>query len=135
MTRTALLVPIRYPPNTASVQTVTHAIDLAEGFDDAHLFILHVNALHKGGDIDRTELRRAVEDEIDPPENATCHVRDAFLIEKAILDEAAQQDVDYVVIGESMRSRWRRLLADRLGVGIDLETVLHSQLNAELVVS
>ncbi|MFC4543460.1 universal stress family protein [Halosolutus amylolyticus] len=135
MTRTALLVPIRYPPNTASVETVTHAIDLAEGFDDVHLFILHVNVLHRGEDVDRTELRQAVEDEIDPLANATCHVRDAYLIENAILDEAAQQDVDYVVIGESMRARWRQLLADRLGVGIDLEAALHGRLNAELVVS
>lgn len=135
MPRTAVLVPIRYPLAASSVQTVSRAIDLAEGFDDAHLFILHVNVLHRGEDVDRTELRRAVEDEVDPPASASCHVRDAFLIEKAILDEATQQDADYVVIGESLRARWRQLLADRLGVGVDLEAFLHHRLNAELVVS
>ncbi|WP_306061485.1 universal stress protein [Natronococcus wangiae] len=133
--RTTLLVPIRYPPQEASVQTIAHAIDLADELDDTHLYILHVNVLHKGEDIDRTQLRRTVEEKVDTPPDASCHVRDAYLLEKAILKEAAEQDADYVVIGQSMRARWHQLLADHLGVGVNLEAFLDHQLNAELVVS
>ncbi|MDS0477061.1 universal stress protein [Natrinema sp. 1APR25-10V2] len=132
MSRTTLLVPIRYPPQEASVQTMNRAIDFAEQFDDAHVLILHVNVRHKGDDVDRTEFRRTVKDEIEPPTNASYHVRDAYLIEKAILDEASQQNADYVVIGKSMRSRWQLLLADRLGIGIDIETFLDRRLDTEL---
>ncbi len=114
---------------------MARAIDLADELDDPHLYILHVNVLHEGEAVDRTDLRRAVEEAVDPPSNASCHVRDAYLIEEAILREASQQNADYVVIGKSMRARWRRLLADRLGVGVDLEAFLDNQLNAELVVS
>ncbi|SFC56255.1 hypothetical protein SAMN05444422_110127 [Halobiforma haloterrestris] len=135
MSRTTLLVPIRYPPQEASVETISHAIDVADELDDSHLYILHVNVLHKGEDIDRTELRRTVEERIETPPYASCHVRDAYLLEKAILKEAAEQDADYVVIGQSMRARWRQLLTDHLGVGVDLEVFLEQQLNAELVVS
>ena len=134
MTRTTLLVPIRYPPQEASVQTVTHAIDLADRHDDAHVYVLHVNVLHKDEDVDRRDLTRALEQEIEPPPHTSFHVRDAYLIEKAILSEAAQQNAEYVVIGKSMRARWRQLLTDHLGVGIDLEAFLDQQLNAELVV-
>ncbi|WP_306052010.1 universal stress protein [Natronococcus wangiae] len=135
MNRTTLLVPIRYPLQKPSAETIAHAIDLADKLDDTHLYILHVNVLHKGKDVDRTQFRRAVHEKVDPPPDTSCHVRDAYLIEKAILKEAAEQDADYVVIGQSMRARWRQLLADHLGVGVDLEAFLDHQLNAELVVN
>ncbi|APW98012.1 universal stress family protein [Halobiforma lacisalsi AJ5] len=117
------------------METISHAIDVADELDDSHLYILHVNVLHKGDDIDRTEFRRTVEERIETPPYASCHVRDAYLLEKAILEEAAEQDADYVVIGQSMRARWRQLLTDHLGVGVDLEGFLDQQLNAELVVN
>lgn len=135
MSRTALLAPIRYPLTAASEQTVTRALDLAAQFDDAHLFILHVNVRHRGESVTRTEFRRDIEAAVDPPANASCHVRDAYLIENAILTEATEQDIDYVVIGDSMRARWHRLLLDRLGVGVDLEAVLDQRLDAEVVVT
>lgn len=134
VTRTTLLAPIRYPLEASSEQTLNHAIDLADQFDDVQLLILHVNVLHKGKDVDRAELRHAIEEEIELPVNSSCHVRDSYLIEKEILNEADYQNADYVIIGESMRSRWRQLLAERLGVGIDLESVLRDRSNAEVVV-
>lgn len=134
VTRATLLVPIRSPFHAASVQTLTHAISCAEQFDDAHLLILHVNLLHRGKTIDRPELEAALEEAVGLPSNASCHVRDAYLLETAILDEATQQNADYVIIGKSLQSRWRQLLADRLGIGLDLESILHHQLDADLVV-
>ena len=135
MNRATVLVPVRYPLQEASVETIAHAVDVADELGDAHLYLLHVNVLHKGEDVDRTQFRRAVDEQVDTPPETSCHVRDAYLIEKAIHKEAAEQDVDYVVIGQSMRAQWRQLLADYLGIGVDLEAFLENQLNAELVVS
>lgn len=134
VTQTTVLVSIRYPLNVTGVQTIKRAVAHADQFDDAHLFILHVNLLHKGEHVNRTGLRHAVEQEVGSLANVSYHIRDAFLLEEAILNEAYQQDADYVVIGKSRRGRWRRLLSDFLGIDLDLETFLHQQLGAKLLV-
>lgn len=134
VSQTTLLVPIRYPLRTTGIRTVLYASDLAERFDDAHLVVLHVNAIHNGKHITPAKLRRAVEEEVGPLLAASYQVCDSFLIENAILEEAAHRNTDYVVIGRSARSRWRQVLARRLGLGIDLETHLEGHLDTELVV-
>lgn len=88
--------------------------------------------LRRGGT--RLELARAVESAIGPHENASYHVRNAFLLEEAILYEAAQQDADYVIVGRDTKARWRRVLADRLDLDIDLDRFLREHLGAKLVV-
>lgn len=130
-----MLVPVRYPFESPSVATVEAAVDLASSLDDAHLYVLHVNVIHSGEDVDRAALQRGVESAVGALPNASYHVRDAFLFEEAILNEACHQDADYVVVGKSLRSGWRTLLAKRLGAGVDLEDFLRRQLDAELIVA
>lgn len=135
MSENILLVPVRYPLEEASVGTLQQAIELSEAHERAHLYILHVNLLHRGRHVERTDLTRAVEREFGALENASYHVRDAFLLEEAILYEAVQQDADYVIIGKDRKARWRRMLSNRLGIYIDLEAFLSEHLDAKLVVA
>ncbi|WP_254524492.1 universal stress family protein [Natrinema caseinilyticum] len=117
------------------MRTLDHAIARADQFDDAQLVIVHVNLLHTGKEeIDRTQLRCALDEEVGLPDNTNCYVRDAYLIEKAILGEADLQNADYVIIGESTQSRWRQLLAARFDIGTDLESALSHQLDGDLIV-
>lgn len=129
-----LLVPIHYPLKASSVQTLTHAIDFADQFDDTQIIILHVHLLHKSKNVTQTDLRHAIEEEVELPTHTSFHVRDTYLIENAILDEAGHQNADYVIIGKSMQPRWRQRLADYLGIGIDLESTLRHQLDAKLII-
>lgn len=134
MSQTTLLVPIRYPLSDPSIETVQRAVDLAEGFDDAHIYVLHVNLMHKSGRVTPNELRTAIERELGVVPNASYNVTKAFLLDEAILNETAQLGADYVVIGHSLRGRLRQLVADRLNLGVDLESVLAEHVDAELVV-
>ena len=134
MHETGFLVPIRYPLQESSVRTLKRAIELAEGYENAHLYILYVNLLHKGEHVEREELVRAVEREFGSLPNASYHVRNAFLLEESILYEAIQQDVDYVVIGKDTTARWRQILSDRLDIDTDLEVFLQRHLSTKLVV-
>ncbi|WP_158059528.1 universal stress protein [Halorussus halophilus] len=134
MHETGFLVPIRYPLQEGSVRTLKRAIELADEYENAHLYILYVNLLHKGVHVERDDLVRAVKQEFDSLPNASYHVRNAFLLEEAILYEAIQQDVDYVVIGKDTRARWRQILSDRLDIDTDLEVFLQRHLNTKLVV-
>lgn len=129
-----LLVPVRYPLGAHSRRTLTRAIDLAAEADDAHLYVLHVNLVHEGGDVDRAALREAVEREFGPLDDATYHVRDAFLLESAVLQEAIQQDVDCIVIGRDARARWIQRLEYLLDIDVDLEKFLREHLDIRLEV-
>lgn len=134
MTETVFLVPIRYPLTEFSIETVKRAVELAADHENSHLYILHVNLLHRDERATRDDLASAVTREFGPLQNASFHVRSAFLLEEAILYEAVQQDADYVIIGRDTRARWRQILSDRLDIDVDLERFLRDHLNAELVV-
>lgn len=134
MDETGFLVPIRYPLEAQSVRTLKRAIELAADHADAHLYILHVNLLYQDEHVERGDLVREVEREFGTLANATYHVRNAFLLEEAILYEAVQQDAAYVVIGTDTKARWRQILTDRLDLDVDLETFLQHHLNAKLVI-
>lgn len=134
VSQTTVLVPVRHPLSDAGVQTITRAVELADEFDDAALYILYVNLLQKNERVTPRDLKAAVEQELGPLANASYNVANAFLLEEAILNEAAQEDADYVVIGHSLRGRLRNLIADRLDLGVDLEGVLREHLDAELIV-
>lgn len=132
--RPTLLVPIRVPLKEPGKRTVTHAVDRAAELGGAHLYILHVNLLYRDESVTRPELARHVEETTGPLPDASYHTRETFFLEEAILDEASHLEPDYVVIGRSRRRRWRRLLANRLGTSVDLESFLRRHLDAELVV-
>ena len=134
MTGQTLLVPIRVPLTDAGRHTVRHAIEHATSLGGAHLYVLHVNVVHDGDRVSRADLQRSVEAEFGPLEDASYHVRQSFLLEEAILDEAIQQDVDAVIIGRSRRRRLRRILEHRLDLSVDLESFLGQHLEADLVV-
>jgi K+-sensing histidine kinase KdpD len=130
-----LLVPIQFPMTEDSIRTVSQAMDLANQLDDPHIYILHVNLAYRGKPVKRPELQRSVEAAVGFLPHASYHVRDAQLLEEAIIDEAKQQGVDYVIIGHSQRARWRRALATRLNMTVDLESFLPQHLDAEVVVA
>lgn len=134
MSERTVVVPVRYPLEAASVRTLRRAIETAEDHERAHLYVLHVNLLHSGRHVSRRDLARAVEREVGPLENASYHVRDAFLLEEAILYEAVQQNADYVVVGRDRKASWRRILSERLGLRVDVEAFLAAHLDAKLVV-
>lgn len=131
---TVILVPISYPLNSSSLRTLQRATELARSVNGPHLYILHVNLLHKDENVRRDALRREVEEEVGPLDNTSYHIRDAFLLEEAILYEAVQQNADYVIIGKDTRARWRQVLTTRLDMDVDLQAFLQRHLNAELIV-
>lgn len=135
MSRPTLLVPVRIPLESSGKQTISEAIDLGNELGGAHLFFLYVNLQYKNASITRSQLQDHIENAIGVLPDASYHTRDTFFLEDAILDEAAFQEVDYVIIGHSRRKRWRRWLSRRFETSIDLESILRQKLEAELVVT
>lgn len=134
MNEILVLVAIRYPLKEQGVRTLKRAIDLAADQRRADLSILHINVIHRNEHVTQRDLKRAVEQEFGPLTNATYYVRDSFLLEEAILQEATQQKAEYVVIGKDTRAWWRRILTHRLNMDIDLEAFLQRHLNTNLIV-
>lgn len=133
-TVTMVMVPIRYPVKAPTVRTLHRAIEIADQFEQTHLFVLHVNLQQNGDHISRSELARAVSQTVGMPPNASYHVRTAYLLEEMILYEAVRLEADYVIMGAPRKARWRRHILDRLTSNVDLETYLRTHLKAELVV-
>lgn len=134
MSESLILVSVRCPLRIPGIRVLHRAIELQEQAEGGHLFVLHVNRHHRGERIDREELACAVRKEVGPLDDASYHVRSAFLLEEAILYEAIQQEADYVVIGKTTKARWRRILSSRLGLNLDVESFLRRHLETNLVV-
>ena len=128
---TLVVVPVRYPLTDHSERTLTEAVRIAEE-RDAALTVLHVNLYHRGREISRAELKRAVEAEFGRLSNARYVVREGFLVEETILEEIAAEAADVVVIGHKQAGRWRLMLR-KLTSDPDIEGYLRGKLDAEVV--
>ena len=128
---TTVVVPVRYPLTDHSKRTLAEAIRVAEECNAA-LTVLHVNLYHRGREVSRAELKRAVENEFGRVAHARYVVREGFLVEETILDEVAAEEADAVVIGHKQASRWRRMLR-KLTSDPDIEGFLREKLDAEVL--
>ncbi|WP_336133841.1 universal stress protein [Natronomonas amylolytica] len=128
---TLVVVPVRYPLSEHSRATVKRAIDLARD-EEADLTVLHVNLYQSDQRVTRTELKRAVEREFGRLDFARYVARPGFLVEETILDEVAEEDADFVVIGQKQASRWRSMVR-RLVDDPDIEDFLRRELDCQVI--
>lgn len=126
------LVSVRYPLTAEGHRTIRRGVDYLEGDGDA-LIILHVRLIQNGDKLTRSALRAAVEREVgEIPAHYV--VRHGYVLEEAIIDEAARQRADRVIVGRTKRGRIRRRLGQLLGLYPDLEVELERSLGAILEV-
>ena len=128
---TRIVVPVRFPLGNASSGTLTYARKLADE-RDAELTVLHINVYHHNRHVTREELKREVEAHVGSIPNARFVVRSGFLVEECILEEAAAENADVVVIGRRVSSRLRRTL-DRLRSNPQVDAYLRTHLDCEVV--
>jgi len=126
-----VVVPVRYPLSENSRATLAEAIQIADE-EDADLTVLHVNLYQNSHRVDRTELKRAVEQSFGHVPRTRYVVRSGMIVEETILDEVAAQDADIVVIGSKQVSRWRQMIR-RLVDDPDVEQFLREELDCEIV--
>ena len=124
-------MPVRFPLGNASSGTLTYARKLADE-RDAELTVLHINVYHHNRHVTREELKREVEAHVGSIPNARFVVRSGFLVEECILEEAAAENADVVVIGRRVSSRLRRTL-DRLRSNPQVDAYLRTHLDCEVV--
>lgn len=128
---TTILVPIRYPPSEHSYRTIERGLEHIAEDDNGMLIIIHVRLLQHGRHVSRQDLRESVYQRFGEIP-AHFAVRTGYIVEEAIIDEAAQQRVDRVVIGASKTRSLRRKIGSLLGLWPDLEDALEDGLDAEL---
>ena len=129
---TTTLVSVRYPLTEDSHRTISRGLDHTAGDDDS-LIVLHVGLLQNGDSITREELRTAVEAAFgEIPAHYV--VRQGYVLEEAIVDEAARQNADRVIVGKTKRGRIRRRLGQLFGLYPDLEAELEATLSTSLEV-
>lgn len=128
---TRVLVPVRYPLSKHSKRTLSAAAEIARERGGA-LTVLHVNLYQSGGKVTRSALKRAAESAVDLGVDTRYVVRKGFLVEETILDEAAAESADVVVIGTKQMGRWRRMLR-RLFDDPNVDAYLREHLDCEVV--
>lgn len=128
---TTTLVSVRYPLTADSHRTITRGLEYVD--DDDSLIILHVTLLQNGERITRQELQDAVESSF---EDISAHyiVRQGYVLEEAIIDEAARQNADRVLVGKTKRGRIRQKFGELLGLYPNLERELAESLSTKLEV-
>jgi nucleotide-binding universal stress UspA family protein len=128
-----VLVPVRYPLTARNLTAIQRGLELLEAASNPELIVLHVDELLDDEHVDRADLRAAVEAEFDAIQ-ASYVVRDGFLTEAAILDEAIRLDATHVVISRDRRNRWQRLTGRLFDSDVDLAAALRTRADIELVV-
>ena len=129
---TTTLVSVRYPLNGDSHRTIQRGLEHLTAETDS-LIVLHVALLQNGEKINRDTLRAAVEAEFgEIPAHYV--VRQGYVLEEAIIDEAARQHADRVLVGKTRRGRIRRRLGQLFGLYPDLEAELSRNLSTTLEV-
>ncbi|MFC7042982.1 universal stress protein [Halonotius sp. GCM10025705] len=128
---TTTLVSVRYPLTADSYRTIQRGRELTE--DGESLIVLHISLLQNGERATRSELQAAVEDELGEI-GAHYIVRQGYVLEEAIIDEAARQNADRVLVGKTKRGRFRRWVGQLLGLYPDLEAALTENLGTRLEV-
>lgn len=126
-----VVTPVRYPLTNHSKATLTNAIKVARE-NDADLTVLHVNLYQNDRHVTRTDLKNAVEREFGRLSRVRYVVRSGFLVEETILEEIADEEADFVVIGAKQSGRWRRMLR-RLVDGPDVEQFLREKLECTVI--
>lgn len=107
---TTILVPIRYPLTEQSAQTLATAGRLARDHAPVDLTVLHVNLRQKGSTAQKREITRAVSSTLDGV-NASVMIRQGYLVEEEILEEATQLDADIIVVGANQQATWKKVLS------------------------
>jgi len=128
---TTTLVSVRYPLTADSYRTIQRGRELTD--DGESLIVLHISLLQNGERATRSELQAAVEDELGEI-GAHYIVRQGYVLEEAIIDEAARQNADRVLVGKTKRGRFRRWVGQLLGLYPDLEAALSDNLGTRLEV-
>ena len=129
---TTTLVSVRYPLTETSQRTIRRGLEYADD-DDGSLIVLHVSLLQNRQRLARKVLQSAVEREFG---TIPAHyiVRQGYVLEEAIIDEAARQEANRVIIGKTKRGRIKRRLGHLLGLYPDLKAALERNLDATLII-
>lgn len=114
---------------------------LARGFelareDGSEVVVLHVNLFQNLEEVSRNDLRKEVEQMFDGdlPPNVSYVIREGFLIEESILEVAANEKADVIVIGRSRSGRLRRAMRRLIGNDPDIESFLREKLDVDIQV-
>lgn len=129
---TTTLVSVRYPLTETSQRTIRRGLEYADD-DDGSLIVLHVSLLQNRQRLARKVLQSAVEREFG---TIPAHyiVRQGYVLEEAIIDEAARQEANRVIIGKTKRGRIKRRLGHLLRLYPDLKAALERNLDATLII-
>ena len=92
-----------------------------------------VNLYQEGKKADRQELRSAVEREFGGLD-AKYRVRDGFLVEELICEEAVKREADIIVIGSNRQKRWKRFLMRLIGNEPDILSYMRENAEIEIEV-
>jgi nucleotide-binding universal stress UspA family protein len=128
---TQVVVPVRYPLSDHSRATLAEAIRIA-GEREATLTVLHINLYQDSKRVTRSQLKDVVEAEFGEIPTARYAVKQGLLVEESILEEAAAEEADIVVIGKKQAGRWREMVR-RLVDDPDVETYLREKLDCDVV--
>lgn len=128
-----ILIPVQYPLTDVNKQAIQRGIDLTNGLADSELLLFHLNEVRKDRRVTRHSLRETVESTFEGF-NASYVVRDGFFIEEAIIEAAIQLEIDYLLLSQSRRDRWKRLLEEILDVEQDLEQFIEDNTGIEVEV-
>ena len=126
-----VVVPVRYPLSDYSRATLAEAVDIARE-RGAALTVLHVDLYQNEGKVTRRQLKDAVERAFGKLPDVRYVVRRGMLVEETILEEAAAEEADVVVIGKKQAGRWQRMIS-RVVDDPDIEDFLGEELDCRVL--
>ena len=119
-----ILVPIRDPSNPPSKRALEHAMSLLKA--GGELINTHINLYHERNSTRGGDLKQTISPNLGNID-ANYVVRRGVSIEDIILEEAIDNDVDLIVVGENDQSQRLQTINRVLGAKVDVATNLHER--------
>ncbi|MFQ5974961.1 MAG: hypothetical protein ACE5J5_01410 [Candidatus Hydrothermarchaeales archaeon] len=107
-----ILVSLRYPITKRGRNTLHKAMEIVEG-DNVSVSFYHVNLIYNDKRITRRDFKREVEkneERLKTMRGVRYSVEESYLLDESILKKISETNIDTLIIGKTMESRWKKFL-------------------------
>ncbi|MEE8358087.1 MAG: hypothetical protein V3R82_01570 [Candidatus Hydrothermarchaeales archaeon] len=107
-----ILIALRYPLTKRGRKTLHKATEMIEG-DNVNVTFYHVNMIYNNKKISRRSFKEDIfknEEQLKDRKGLRFSVDESYLLDESILKKISENNINTIIIGKTMESRWKKFL-------------------------
>ncbi len=107
-----ILIALRYPLTKRGRKTLHKATEIIGG-DNVNVTFYHVNMIYNNKKISRRSFKEDIfknEEQLKDRKGLKFSVEESYLLDESILKKISENNINTIIIGKTMASRWKKFL-------------------------